>query len=274
MSPTEHQGVRAPALLTTSWDDGHPLDLRVAEMLARHGITGTFYVSRQTPYGTMDSAQLRELASGFEIGAHTLLHEQLTALPPSRSWQEIADSKHWIEDQTGIPCRMFCPPSGRFSKLHVGMAQRAGFIGLRSVELVSLALPRRTGGIWMMPTSVQAYDHDPPGYLRNFAKRAAIVNLWWYVRHGWGANWPRLATRLLARLAQTGGVFHLWGHSWELERDAQWQQLDEVLRWMRSYVPSGRTLANGPICELAGKVTEASVPNSGGEYNYAHPHRP
>jgi hypothetical protein len=169
---------------------------------------------------------------------------------------------------------MFCPPAGRFSKLHVGMAQRAGFVGLRSVELVSLALPRSAGGIWIMPTSVQAYEHGSPGYLRNFAKRAAIGNLWWYVRQGWGANWPRLASRLLERLARAGGVFHLWGHSWELERGAQWQRLDEVLRWMRSYVQSGRTLTNGPICEAARKAAEASVSSSGGGYEHAHPYRP
>lgn len=26
------------ALFTTSWDDGHPLDARVAELLSRHGL--------------------------------------------------------------------------------------------------------------------------------------------------------------------------------------------------------------------------------------------
>ena len=30
--------------ITTSWDDGHPLDLRVAELLAKYGLQGTFYV--------------------------------------------------------------------------------------------------------------------------------------------------------------------------------------------------------------------------------------
>src|SRR5688500_11915407 len=41
-----HTGVnvRKAAIVTTSWDDGHPLDIRLAEMLARHGVAGTFYV--------------------------------------------------------------------------------------------------------------------------------------------------------------------------------------------------------------------------------------
>jgi hypothetical protein len=30
------------AYITTSWDDGHPLDLRVAELLAKYGLKDTF----------------------------------------------------------------------------------------------------------------------------------------------------------------------------------------------------------------------------------------
>ena len=36
--------MKASALVTTSWDDGHPLDIRLAEMLARYGVLGTFYI--------------------------------------------------------------------------------------------------------------------------------------------------------------------------------------------------------------------------------------
>jgi len=31
--------------VTTSWDDGHELDLRLASELAAHGMAGTFYVA-------------------------------------------------------------------------------------------------------------------------------------------------------------------------------------------------------------------------------------
>lgn len=30
-------------IITTSWDDGHPLDLKIAELLDKYGINGTFY---------------------------------------------------------------------------------------------------------------------------------------------------------------------------------------------------------------------------------------
>ena len=33
--------VSVPAFLTTSWDDGHPHDFRVAELLTKYGLAGT-----------------------------------------------------------------------------------------------------------------------------------------------------------------------------------------------------------------------------------------
>src|SRR3954465_6411974 len=105
--------------ITTSWDDGHPLDLRVAELLAKYGLPGTFYVPRTSEYGTMTTAQLRELSGAFEIGAHTLQHVDLNGATAELARQEIVDSRSWIEDVTGVPCPMFCPPKGRYSSSHL-----------------------------------------------------------------------------------------------------------------------------------------------------------
>ena len=82
--------------ITTSWDDGHPLDLHVAALLAKHGIAGTFYVPATTELGVMSAAQLRELTPDFEIGAHTLHHVDLTRVSDRTAWQEIADSTAWL----------------------------------------------------------------------------------------------------------------------------------------------------------------------------------
>ena len=235
------------AFLTTSWDDGNPCDLRIAEMLSRHGIRGTFYVPRQAETATMSLAQLRELSSGFEIGAHTLTHPVLTEVSAERAWQEIAGSRTWIEDKIGAPCRMFCPPCGRFDEGHLRMVQRAGFIGLRSVELASLDYPRQQNGLSIMPTSVQAFAHRPGAYLRNIVKRRSLRNFW-LVRH----QRPRLELGRHGgssnRVVACGGVFHVWGHSWEIQQTGEWQRLDEVLRLMASHAPRARCLANGQIC--------------------------
>jgi peptidoglycan-N-acetylglucosamine deacetylase len=243
--------VKPSAFLTTSWDDGNPCDLRIAEMLVKHGVSGTFYVPRHAETGTVNVAQLRELSRDFEIGAHTLAHAVLTDAPAEQAWQEIAGSKSWIEDQTGAPCRMFCPPRGRFRRDHLRMVRQAGFIGLRSVELASLDFPKSQDGLLIMPTSVQVFPHRPGAYVRNLVKRTALRNLWVYVLHGQATNWAAMARNLLDLVAGRGGVFHLWGHSWEIQQEAQWQRLDDVLRLMASHAPQVRCLENGQLCACA-----------------------
>src|SRR3977135_1628244 len=105
--------MKALAYATTSWDDGHPLDLRVAELLAAHGVRGTFYVPMRAERETMSAAQTRRLGALFEIGAHTLNHVILTRTTDQQAWQEIAGSKAWVEDLNGGPCRLFLHPEVR-----------------------------------------------------------------------------------------------------------------------------------------------------------------
>jgi peptidoglycan-N-acetylglucosamine deacetylase len=238
-------------LLTTSWDDGHPYDLRIAEMLTKYGLSGTFYVPRHAETETMTAVQLRELARGFEIGAHTLGHTVLTDVPVEEAREEIAGSKSWIEEQTATSCKMFCPPRGRVTRSHLAVVRQAGFLGLRSVELASLDYPRDRDGLLIMPTSVQAQPHRPADYMRNIAKRTRMQNFWLYVLHGHAADWAAMAGNLLGRVVARGGVFHLWGHSWEIQQAEQWERLDRVLRMMAAFVLQAPSLTNGQICALA-----------------------
>ena len=44
--------------ITTSWDDGHPLDFRIAELLSEYRLRGTFYVPMESENGTMTPERL------------------------------------------------------------------------------------------------------------------------------------------------------------------------------------------------------------------------
>jgi hypothetical protein len=242
------------ACITTSWDDGHPADLRLAEMLARHGLSGTFYIPRSISTGVMSAAQIRELAERFEIGAHTLNHVFLSDVDLASANDEIAGSKAWIEDLTSKPCMMFCPPAGRFKPHHLPIFAQAGFLGIRTVEFMSFDWPRvHKSGLMEMPTTMQAFDQPVRNYLKNLAKRRAIANLWRYIVHGRSRDWTVLARRLLARAIEEGGVFHLWGHSWEVEQTGQWARLDEVLRLLgeaqQDQAHPLPCLGNGAVCQ-------------------------
>jgi peptidoglycan/xylan/chitin deacetylase (PgdA/CDA1 family) len=235
--------------MTTSWDDGHPLDFRVAELLAKYGLRGTFYVPRSSEYSTMTAAQLRQLSSSFEVGAHTLHHVDLTTATEQQAWQEIAASRCWVEQSIGLACPMFCPPKGKFSPTHLRLIRKAGYAGARSVELLSLDFPRASDGLKLMPTTVQAHPHGLLAYARNAIRRCAFRNLHLFMVHVRSTDWTGLARALLCRALERGGVFHLWGHSWEIEQTGQWQQLEEVLRFMGQHTKQAVALTNGQLCQ-------------------------
>lgn len=238
--------------ITTSWDDGHPLDFRVAEMLTKYGLAGTFYVPRAAPNETMTAAQLRELSGSFEIGAHTLNHVVLTGASQEEARREIVDSRAWVEDVTGSRCWMFCPPLGRFARRHLDVIRHAGYAGSRSVELLSLDLPRQTAGLAMMPTSVQAHPHGWMAYSRNTLRWGPLRKIPSLLRYGRSRDWVQLSRLLVTRALEQGGVFHLWGHSWEVEEGGGWQRLEETLRLLGELKTRAPAMTNGQVCRATG----------------------
>ncbi|HWE01394.1 MAG TPA: polysaccharide deacetylase family protein [Tepidisphaeraceae bacterium] len=239
------------AYITTSWDDGHILDFRIADMLARHGLPGTFYIPREASTGVMPETSVRELSQTFEVAAHTMHHVFLDTADDALADREICESKTWIEQVTGKGCTMFCPPGGKFGARDLALAQGAGFRGLRSVELLSIARPRRHHRLLILPTTLQAHPHSLGAYARNIGKRWALGNLWLYVMHGRSSEWDGLARSLLEVVRRRGGVFHLWGHSWELERTCQWERLDAVLRLLGELRGNIPCVSNGELARLS-----------------------
>lgn len=247
------------AFITTSWDDGHPSDMRLADLLARHGLSGTFYIPRASETGVMSISDIRALSSNFEIGAHTLNHVFLPNADDATARAEIAGSKTWVQDMTGQACPMFCPPGGRYKARHVPMFRAAGYTGIRTVEFMSIDFPRPRHGLLELPTTLQAFPHPVWNYGKNLIKRRAVANLWLYARHGHSRDWVTLARRLLARTLDVGGVFHLWGHSWELDQAALWSRLDDVLRMLGEARAQAPCLTNGQLCQQRAHARAAGI---------------
>jgi len=61
---------------TFSIDDGHPLDLKIAEALARKKYKAIFYLPIKNSEGlpTLNKKQILFLSKHFEIGSHTYHH--------------------------------------------------------------------------------------------------------------------------------------------------------------------------------------------------------
>lgn len=246
-------------VVTTSWDDGATEDGKVAELLAKYGLKGTFYVPFSTDRGVMPYAQLRDLAAGFEIGAHTMTHPDLTAAASEIARREIAASKKWIEDATGMRCRMFCFPGGRFRREHLPMLHREGFLGVRTVELLSFEAPRRRCGVYVVPTTVQVFPHSSKTYFKNAAKRCAVAALPALFIAARQPGWASAAKALFQHCLRYGGVFHLWGHSWEIEEQDEWRSLEDLLAYLHEWRSQVAFSNNAEVCQYADSIS-GSVP--------------
>jgi peptidoglycan-N-acetylglucosamine deacetylase len=214
--------------VTTSWDDGHRLDLRMADLLAGVGATGTFYVSpRSVEWGAADrlsEGHLRFLAAaGFEIGSHTLTHPRLDRLPVEAARREIDDGKAALEDALSAPVTSFCYPYGAYGPEHPALVREAGFTLARTIRRYWLAPPDDP---FQLPTSSHAsrYRADLYHLLRHSRTPRQWLTRW---RH-----WDVLARHLVGRARGHGGVFHLWGHSWEIDGHDDWQRLGAFLRFL------------------------------------------
>jgi peptidoglycan-N-acetylglucosamine deacetylase len=242
--------MRRSAVCTTSWDDGHPLDQRIAELLEKYALSGTFYVSFKSPHATMSREEIRRLGEKFEVGAHTMRHTDLTEVSPEIAEAEISESKKGLEDLLGRSCEAFCFPKGRFRRHHLEMVRRAGFRCARTVELLSTRFPQLSCGVLLIPTTIQASPVPWTAYVKNCAKRLASRNAVNFILHARSRNWTETAQSMLRVVAQHGGVFHLWGHSWEIEEHQQWPQFESILRNMQELRGTMPCLPNSRLASL------------------------
>jgi peptidoglycan/xylan/chitin deacetylase (PgdA/CDA1 family) len=221
------------SIVTTSWDDGDPLDVRVAELLRARGLGGTFYIpltfrGRQT----LDAGWLRALASeGFEIGAHSTSHSVLTELEPKEIAQEVAICKTRLEDFLGEQVRMFCYPKGRFNADVIRRVRNAGYEGARTTRMFRQGLDFSP---FRMPTSLHAYPNRKMQCTKNLVRGRNIRGLLdYFTGFAWSGGWVSTGKFLFDRVLKDGGVWHLYGHSWLIEEMGLWDDLEEILDYVR-----------------------------------------
>ncbi|HYH01447.1 MAG TPA: polysaccharide deacetylase family protein [Terriglobales bacterium] len=221
------------ATVTTSWDDGDPADVRVAQLLRTRRLPGTFYIPVMGRRGlpTLSQAAMRDLASeGFEIGGHGVSHRNLSGMSADHCWNEVHGAKQFLEDVLGKEIAMFCYPRGRHDEIVVKTVARAGYIGARTTRMLATDI---AFDAYRMPTTVHAFNHKPSGYLRNLLRTRNLSGIFRYATvYRYCENWVQLAKTLFDSTLRDGGVWHLYGHSWEIQELEMWPQLEEVLDYV------------------------------------------
>jgi peptidoglycan/xylan/chitin deacetylase (PgdA/CDA1 family) len=215
-------------IITTSWDDGHALDARLAELLDKYNMKGTFYTPIRNPERPVMSASiLHDIAQKQEIGGHTVNHVYLNTLGKSDAKYEIFECKTILEQQLGREIEAFCYPGGKFSQRDTKLVKEAGYLFGRTTRFLHTTSDVSSQ---LLDTSVQVYNHSSTILTAHCLKNIFIVPI---LRHSFfykgNRNFLKLAEILLERIIADGGVFHLWGHSWEIEEFGLWRPFEQLL---------------------------------------------
>ena len=234
------------AIVTTSWDDGHPLDLRLAGILSTLGMRGTFYVPIDyNAQPRMTCAELRALRSmNMEIGSHTVTHPRLTRVSDQVALREFRESKETLEQMLGDVVPSFCFPEGKFARRFQPLLRAAGY------RLARTTVAFRTDSDfdpYAMPVTFQLWPHPRQVLARHALKEGNLLGL-----SNWARLWraqtdlPALAELIVDHIQQTGGILHIWGHSWEMEQAGLWPLFHEVMTRVANW-PGVEYLTNRQI---------------------------
>jgi peptidoglycan-N-acetylglucosamine deacetylase len=215
-------------MITTSWDDGHPLDLKLAELLQKYDVPATFYIPiSYAKRGCMNPQQIREIAERFDVGGHSYHHIRLTEISPQAAERELNNGKKELQEITGKEVISLSYPYGNFNNGLIRIARDAGFVGARTVMLLARTIrdPFREG------TMVNAGNWWFTHYmLHSLASRDIKLFNFVLRKNLFFKSWDRIAIETLNFVADNGGIWHLWGHSWEIEENGDWTGLEIVLQ--------------------------------------------
>ena len=224
--------------VTTSWDDGDILDKRLSDLLEAYGIKGTFYIPgnyRKDPLLTEDILRISKIN---EIGGHTTTHPDLRKITQYEQEDETGENKKWLEGILNTKIKMFCYPSGFYNTSVVEAVKKAGFLGARTTNLGSITSPSNP---YLIDTTMQVY----PFPFRKLDKKKYYLGkiLQPYTQRAPGLralgvptfsmySWLSVAKATFDTALRNGEVFHLWGHSWEIEKYDMWDELEKLLQYI------------------------------------------
>jgi len=131
-------GTLPPKPVVVSFDDGYrPQYTFALPTLREHGWPGLLNLKAEG--SDLYRSNVEEmLAAGWELGAHTIHHSDLTTLDGEALREEVAGSREILEREYGVAVKNFCYPAGRFDEATIAAVEAAGYVGA-TTEVPGLA---------------------------------------------------------------------------------------------------------------------------------------
>lgn len=196
-----------------SWDDASFYDRKMADLMKKYNVKTVFYwpcnldksrnMNKCNKFLALNDC--KELAKDFEVGSHTVTHNWLPDLNTQQARNEIFDSRKFWQDVTGQAVESFSYPRGRHNELVRILVKNAGYKEARTTIVGHL---KPNDDPLQMHTTVHV------GIDRKEYK---------------DISWELFARKMIKE-AKDDSVYHLWGHSWEIELYKDWENLENLLK--------------------------------------------
>jgi len=213
-------GGRAKAV-TFSYDDGCRDDIRFAQTLDRYGLKCTFNINsgmfgETGGNGKLSPEEISQhlIAGGHEIAVHGLVHRAPGVLRPIEGIRDVLDCRLGLEKTFDRIVRGMAYPDSGIRNMQNG----ASYENIRQyLQDLDITYARTLGGdndLFRLPDDWYAWmptaHHSNPNLAEWMDKFVSMDTSSMYSSN----RFPRL--------------FYLWGHSYEFERNGNWDLLEQI----------------------------------------------
>lgn len=120
------------------------------------------------------------------------------------------------------------------------LVRKNGFLYARTIENLRIDC---SGNDFLIPTTLQFFPHSKKILCRNYFGFRHWLQRLDVLHMTLGAeNWWDRFEKISDAIAETDNILHIWGHSWEIEKNGLWDKLNLVLSRIASHQPRSLTV--------------------------------
>ena len=204
--------------LTLSYDDGPRSDIRFSDVITAHGLKCTFNMNGDGMRGaealSKETVEKIIFSRGHELALHGYYHAAPGRVRAAVGIKDVLENRIEMENKYGRIIRGMAYPDSGTNVLENGMTYERIKEYLTDLD-VAYARTTRSHGTFVLPNDFlswcpTAHHNDPK--LFEYAEK--------FLTHTY-TGWANISSA-------SPLLFYLWGHSFEFDRDNNWDRLDKI----------------------------------------------
>ena len=203
---------------TMSYDDGKKSDMRFSDIITKHGLKCTFNLTGNELVHDLTDDEIRKymLGRGHEIAVHGLHHIAEGTMLPIEGIQDVLNCRLELEDRFGIIIKGMAYPDTGITNICTGTTYQKIKNYLTELEIAYSRTLRGDNNEFNLPDDWHSWiptaHHNNPKIMDYIEEFIQLDN----------TSEKAYTARFQPRL------FYLWGHSYEFDRDDNWQHLEDI----------------------------------------------